>query len=82
MAQRRFLVMQVIFDMGWSGIVWAVGCNTREAAVRSFERRVSANLVDGQGPRAVAAYDRQEKVLVCWTSEVEDPEAFVRYWCR
>jgi hypothetical protein len=78
---RRFVAKEIVEAMAWSGTVWAVGCKTRESALRAFDRRLARNLlVDEEG--SVVVYDRKSRKLICWTSNITDPKLVARYWCR
>ncbi len=81
MAERRFVVREIIIAMSWCGTAWAVGCKTKEGALHAFDRRLARNLLI-DNPATVVVYDRKTRKLICWTSDVTDPKIFVRDWCH
>jgi hypothetical protein len=66
--------------MMFHGNVFAVGCTTYERALSSFHKRVAKNLAENGEEGAVMLYDRQQRKVLAWTSEVVDPIAAGRYW--
>jgi hypothetical protein len=78
---RRFITKQIIEAMSWSGTAWAVGCKTRETALRAFDRRLARNLLHGE-EGTVVVYDRKTRKLICWTSNVRDPKRLAKWYCR
>lgn len=80
--RRRFLVKEVFYAMMSAGTEWAVGCTTKERAIKSFERRVARNILAEDRPGAVMAYDRKTRKVFCWTDEITDPVGAAKYWFR
>ena len=66
---RRFLVQEVTSWPGYSGSIWAVGCTTREQAMRSLDWRVLRNLFDEGTPGDVLVFDRRTRRAIAWTTE-------------
>ena len=81
MPARRFVTKEIIEAMSWSGTAWAVGCKTREAALRAFDRRVTKNPLNGE-EATVVVYDRRTRKLICWTSNVTNPKRLAEWYCR
>jgi hypothetical protein len=79
---RRFLVKEVVSTMAWTGTIWAVGCSSRDSAERALQKRVARNIEEHGSQGAVMVFDRKTKALVCWSDEIQKPEAAAEWWFR
>ena len=79
---RRFVVKEVVSGMAWTGTIWAVGCTSKESAQRALEKRVARNIEEHGSPGAVMAYDRETKVLVYWSDEIQKPQTAAKWWFK
>ena len=81
MGARRYVTKEIVETMAWSGTVWAVGCDTRESALRAFDRRLARNLLEGE-QASVVVYDRKTRKLICWTANITNPKLVAKWYCR
>lgn len=70
--KRRYVVREPEYVAFGPGHIWAMGCKTREAAIRALERRIARNLLGYGDAGAVIAYDRVERCAIGWSDGIAD----------